>query len=54
MVHVDPVAHDDKSLLERIYSVAGRQGARIHNLHLHDVRGTLTAEFHTEVSEESP
>jgi cation diffusion facilitator family transporter len=52
MVHVDPVAHNEKSLLEGIYSVAGRQGISIHDLHIHDVRGALSAEFHAEVPED--
>jgi cation diffusion facilitator family transporter len=51
MVHVDPVARDGHSQLERIYATAGRQGIAIHDLHIHDVRGSLSAEFHAEVPE---
>jgi cation diffusion facilitator family transporter len=52
MVHIDPVARDNNSLVERVHSVAGRQGANVHGLHIHDVRGSLTLEMHVEVPED--
>jgi cation diffusion facilitator family transporter len=51
VVHIEPKPLDDKSLLERIYSVAARQGINIHGLHIQDVRGKLSLEMHTEVPE---
>jgi cation diffusion facilitator family transporter len=51
MVHIDPVTRDNNSLVERVHSVAGRQGMNIHGLHMHDVRGSLSLELHAEVPE---
>jgi cation diffusion facilitator family transporter len=51
MVHIDPVARDNNSLVERVHSVAGRQGINVHGLHIHDVRGSLSLELHAEVPE---
>jgi len=51
MVHIDPVAKDDNSLVERVRSVAARQGMNIHGLHIHDVRGRMSLELHAEVSD---
>jgi divalent metal cation (Fe/Co/Zn/Cd) transporter len=49
MVHIDPVARDNNSLVERVHSVAGKQGISVHGLHMHDVRGNLSLELHAEV-----
>ncbi len=52
MVHIDPVARDNQSLLERVHSVAHRQGMSIHGLHIHDVRGSMSLELHVEVPDD--
>lgn len=49
MVHIDPVARDNNSLMERVHSVAARQGVNVHGLHIHDVRGSMSLELHAEV-----
>ncbi len=49
MVHIDPVARDNNSLVERVHSVAAKQGISVHGLHMHDVRGNLSLELHAEV-----
>jgi divalent metal cation (Fe/Co/Zn/Cd) transporter len=51
MVHIDPAAQDDRSLVELVRSVAGEHGLAVHNLRIHDVRGHLTLEMHAEVPE---
>ena len=52
MVHIDPVARDGSSLLERVHAAAHRQGINVHELHLHDVRGNMRLELHAEVPDE--
>ena len=50
VVHIDPVVRGDNSVVERVRSVAARQGVAIHELHIHDVRGCMRLEFHAETS----
>jgi len=52
MVHIDPVVHDDTSLVERVRSIAARQGLSIHGIRAHDVRGRLSLEMHVEVADD--
>ena len=52
MVHIDPVARDNNSLMERVHSVAARQGINVHGLHIHDVRGNMSLELHAEVPDD--
>jgi cation diffusion facilitator family transporter len=52
MVHIDPVVHNDTSLVERVRSIAARQGLSIHGIRAHDVRGRLSLEMHVEVAED--
>jgi cation diffusion facilitator family transporter len=52
MVHIDPAARDRGSLVERVHSVAGRQGISVHGLHIHDVRGSMSLELHAEVPDD--
>jgi cation diffusion facilitator family transporter len=49
MVHIDPVARDHNSMMERVHSVAARQGISVHGLHIHDVRGNMKLDLHVEV-----
>jgi divalent metal cation (Fe/Co/Zn/Cd) transporter len=51
MVHIDPAASDNTSLVERVHAAAGRQGLGVHELHIQDVRGNLSLELHAEVPE---
>jgi cation diffusion facilitator family transporter len=52
MVHIDPVARDNRSLVERVRSVADRLGMSVHALHIHDVRGAMSLEMHAEVPDD--
>ena len=51
MVHIDPVARDSNSLVEKVHCAAAREGINVHGLHMHDVRGSLSLELHAEVPE---
>jgi cation diffusion facilitator family transporter len=51
MVHIDPVVHDDTSLVEHVRSAAARLGLGVHGIRVHDVRGRLSLDLHTEVPE---
>ncbi len=52
MVHVDPVATGEDSLVEEIQSVAARHGLAVHGIRAHDVGGRISAAMHVEVPEE--
>jgi divalent metal cation (Fe/Co/Zn/Cd) transporter len=52
MVHIDPVVHNDQSLVENVRSIAARQGLSIHGIRAHDVRGRLSLEMHVEVADD--
>jgi cation diffusion facilitator family transporter len=52
MVHVEPVCADNESLLERVRSVARKQGMNIHDMCLNDVYGQSILEVHAEVPED--
>ena len=52
MVHVEPVSADNESLLERVRSVAKKQGMNIHDVYLNDVYGQSNLEVHAEVPED--
>jgi divalent metal cation (Fe/Co/Zn/Cd) transporter len=52
MVHVEPVCADNESLLERVRSVARKQGMNIHDVYLNDVYGQSNLEVHAEVPED--
>jgi cation diffusion facilitator family transporter len=52
MVHVEPVGADNESLLERVRSVAGKQGMNIHDVYLNAVHGQSNLEVHAEVPED--
>ena len=49
MVHIDPIVDDDKSLVERVRSVAARNGMNVHSLQAHDVGGHMSLDMHAEV-----
>jgi divalent metal cation (Fe/Co/Zn/Cd) transporter len=49
VVQIDPVVKDENSLVERVWSVAARQGVGVHAIRLHDVRGHLSLGLHLEV-----
>ena len=49
MVHIDPIVYDDKSLVERVRSVAARNGMSVHSLQAHDVGGHMSLDMHAEV-----
>jgi divalent metal cation (Fe/Co/Zn/Cd) transporter len=52
MVHVEPVCADNESLLERVRSIARKQGMNIHDVYLNDVYGQSNLEVHAEVPED--
>ena len=52
VVHVDPARVEEQSLLERIWSVAARQGVAVHSIRAHDVRDRLNIEMHVEVPDD--
>jgi cation diffusion facilitator family transporter len=52
MVHVEPVCADNESLLERVRSVARKQGMNIHDVYLNDVYEQSNLEVHAEVPED--
>lgn len=49
MVSIAPVIQNAHSLLEEVWSVAGREGMAVHGIRAHDVRGQLGLEMHIEV-----
>jgi cation diffusion facilitator family transporter len=49
MVHIEPIVANDKSLVERIRSVAARNGMSVHSLQVHDVGGHMSLDMHAEV-----
>ena len=51
MVHIEPIVDNDKSLVERIRSVAARNGMSVHSLQAHDVGGHMSLDMHAEVPE---
>jgi len=51
MVHVEPVSAGNESLLERVRSVARKQGVNIHDVYLNDVDARSNLEVHAEVPE---
>jgi cation diffusion facilitator family transporter len=52
VVHVDPIARSDESLVTTLGAIAARYELRIHNIHAHDVRGQLCVDLHAEVAED--
>jgi len=52
MIHVEPVGEDNQSLLERVRSVAARQGLNIHDVYTNDINGQSNLEVHAEVPED--
>jgi cation diffusion facilitator family transporter len=52
VVHVDPIARSDESLVTSLGAIAARYELRIHNIHAHEVRGQLCVDLHTEVAED--
>jgi divalent metal cation (Fe/Co/Zn/Cd) transporter len=52
MVHIDPVVHNEQSLVERVRSAAARQGVSVHGIRAHDVRGQMSLEMHVEVPDD--
>ena len=51
VVHVDPIADEAETLVQTVSAVAARLGARVHNIHAHDVRGHLHVSLHLEVDD---
>jgi cation diffusion facilitator family transporter len=51
VVHIDPVVVDEHSLVEQVWSLAGRHGVGVHGLRAYDVRGRLSLSMHLEVLE---
>ena len=49
MVHIEPIVNNEKSLVERVRSVAARHGMNVHSLQAHDVGGHLSIDMHAEV-----
>jgi cation diffusion facilitator family transporter len=49
MVHIEPIVDNEKSLVERVRSVAARHGMNVHSLQAHDVGGHLSIDMHAEV-----
>jgi len=41
MVHIEPIVDNEKSLVERVRSVAARHGMNVHSLQAHDVGDIL-------------
>jgi cation diffusion facilitator family transporter len=52
VVHVDPIATGQVSLVEEVHCAAARQGLTMHGLRAHDVGGRIYAAMHVEVPEE--
>lgn len=52
MVHIDPVVHNERSLVERVRSAAARQRVGVHGIRAHDVRGRMSLELHVEVPDD--
>jgi cation diffusion facilitator family transporter len=52
MVHIDPVERDNRSMVDRVRSVADKLGMNVHALHIHDVRGAMSLEMHAEVPDD--
>jgi cation diffusion facilitator family transporter len=51
IVHIEPVAVDNKSIIETIRSIAARHGVGVHGIRVHHVRQDLHLEMHIEVPE---
>jgi len=51
VVHVDPVAGETETLVQAVSAVAAQLGARVHNIHAHDVWGRLYVSLHLEVDD---
>ena len=49
MVHIEPIVDNEKSLVERVRSVAARHGMNVHSLQAHDVAGHMSIDMHAEV-----
>jgi divalent metal cation (Fe/Co/Zn/Cd) transporter len=50
-VHVDPAAYSDETSHQKVRAVAAALGLAVHSIHVHDIRGKIYLEFHTEVPE---
>jgi len=51
VVHVDPTTRADETSHQKVRAVAAAHGLAAHSIHVHDVRGQVFLEFHTEVPE---
>lgn len=51
MIHLDPMVVDEKSIVEKVRSVAARQGVSVHSIRAHDIGGNFNLEMHIEVPE---
>ncbi len=51
VVHVEPVAGETETLVQTASAVAAKLGARVHNVHAVDVRGSLRVSLHLEVDD---
>ena len=48
---MNPVANDAETLVQTVGAVAAQLGARVHNVHAHDVRGRRCVSLHLEVDD---
>ncbi|MBI3733470.1 MAG: cation-efflux pump [Chloroflexi bacterium] len=51
LVHVDPVAPRDESVVDTVRGLAARHELEVHNVHVQNVDGQLTVEFHVELDD---
>jgi cation diffusion facilitator family transporter len=51
IVNVTPVASNDEDILTRIRLLGARRGLGVHGIHIYDVMGARSVEFHLEVDE---
>jgi len=52
VVHVDPATRQGENPYEKVRGVAAMFGLTTHSVHVHDIRGDVFVEFHTEVPED--
>ncbi len=51
IVNVTPVASNDENILTRIRLLGARRGLGVHGIHIYDVMGARSVEFHLEVED---
>jgi cation diffusion facilitator family transporter len=51
VVHVDPSSRADETSYQKVRAIAAAHGLGAHSIHVHDIRGKVYLEFHTEVPE---